>query len=322
MSLSSAVLAGGAAASNAVLSSLSNSPAFTALSASEGAAITQRDDEDGAMLSTGISKSLASGVLSPDDKSSDDYARVEVDGKTPAEVSSIIMDKTPTSQTSGRVIVVVGLSGVGKGTTVSTLKTSLASTRDDKNADRVLCWSNGNIFRALTMLTSLHIEQNSITADLSSVIAGDGSVELKKTLLSMLSFEINPDTTEYDTRITGYGVDYWIKSIENTILKGPLVSGKIPTVASQTQGEVVKFVSDAIVKLTVNAGYDVIVEGRAETVDYIKSPTRFELVMKDTSVIGARRAAQRVAGEYSKRHTEQSDDDCKAALEEIVKELK
>jgi len=104
-------------------------------------------------------------------------------------------------------------------------------------------------------------------------------------------------------------------------LKGPLVSGKIPSIAKHTQGEVVKFVSSAITELTTAAGIDVIVEGRSETVDYIASPARFSLVMDDASVIGARRAAQRVAGEFGKRGGGE-EGDVQKVLEEIVKDLK
>ena len=55
--------------------------------------------------------------------------------------------------------------------------------------------------------------------------------------MGCLSFGINDSTGEFDTHIVGFGVDYWVKDIETTVLKGPLVSGKIPTVARSTQGE-------------------------------------------------------------------------------------
>lgn len=125
--------------------------------------------------------------------------------------------------------------------------------------------------------------------------------------MGMLKFERNPTTNLFDTHIVGLGVDYWVKDIETTVLKGPLVSGKIPTVAKSTQGEVVKFVRGAVDLLTREGGVDVIVEGRAETVDFIVSENRYELVMADGSVIGMRRAAQRVAGELVKEGLEATE---------------
>lgn len=38
----------------------------------------------------------------------------------------------------------------------------------------------------------------------------------------------------------------------------------------------------------------VLLEGREQTVNYIESPFRFELIMSDTKIIGMRRAAQLV----------------------------
>lgn len=147
------------------------------------------------------------------------------------------------------VITIVGFSGVGKGTTVSSLKTSLTSLRTDLNPDLVLCWSNGNIFRSLTVLTSLYMQQNNLS-NVEETISGSKSAELKKKLMDCLKFEINPLTSDFDTHIVGFGVDYWVKDIETTVLKGDLVKGKIPTVAKSTQGEVVKYVREAVRKLT------------------------------------------------------------------------
>jgi hypothetical protein len=42
-------------------------------------------------------------------------------------------------------------------------------------------------------------------------------------------------------------------------------------------------------------GYTVILEGRAQTVNYVDTKYRFELTMSDPSLIGKRRAAQRIA---------------------------
>ena len=44
-----------------------------------------------------------------------------------------------------------------------------------------------------------------------------------------------------------------------------------------------------------NDGFTVILEGRAQTVNYVDTRYRFELTMSDPSLIGKRRAAQRIA---------------------------
>jgi len=72
-----------------------------------------------------------------------------------------------------------------------------------------------------------------------------------------------------------------------------MVGRNIPTVAEVCQGEVVNFASGACHAMGA-AGVSVLLEGREQTVNYIETPHRFELVLKDHSLIGKRRAAQRV----------------------------
>ena len=50
----------------------------------------------------------------------------------------------------GCVLVLQGLSGTGKGTTVAKLQAALPSC---------VSWSNGNVFRSLTLLAVTHCEQ-------------------------------------------------------------------------------------------------------------------------------------------------------------------
>merc|ERR1712203_191397 len=85
----------------------------------------------------------------------------------------------------------------------------------------------------------------------------------------------------------------------NTLLKEPKVGKNIPTVAKETQGEVVKFAGDAVQKMGA-AGTVVLLEGREQTLNFIPSPYRFCLMMSDTSVIGERRAAQRIGADALK----------------------
>merc|ERR1711972_875683 len=120
-------------------------------------------------------------------------------------------------------------------------------------------------------------------------------------------------------RINGLGIDVKVSEVANTLLKEPKVSKNIPTVAEKTQGEVVKFAGDAVKKMG-DDGTVVLLEGREQTLNFIPSPYRFCLTMSDTTVIGARRAAQRIAAVAAAKVAEGTDpqEAVKAALAEIA----
>lgn len=99
---------------------------------------------------------------------------------------------------------------------------------------------------------------------------------------------------KFDTKISGLGLNLFISEVQNTELKVPKVSKNIPTVAEVTQGEVVLFAS-AAVKQMGEDGIFVLLEGREQTVNYVRTPLRFTLTLSDMSLIGKRRAAQRLA---------------------------
>jgi hypothetical protein len=65
----------------------------------------------------------------------------------------------------------------------------------------------------------------------------------------------------------------------------------VQSVAEQTQGEVILFANAAIAKLR-KAGMTILLEGREQTLDYIKTPYKFRLILSDSALIGKRRAAQ------------------------------
>jgi hypothetical protein len=295
----SALSAGGATASGFVIEHLSTSSQFADLSNFEGDGIKTRDAEDGDMLQTGIEASLASGALQPLPNPRT-YLECLVDGKSPSEVSQTISTDmaTKTSPASeGKVVVIVGLSGVGKGTTVDILKEQLVASREN-DSSKVQTWSNGNIFRSLTLLTSLYMEKNGLVE--STRIEEVLTPERKLEFMSYLSFE-KTEAGVFDTKIKAFDLgDQWVGDIQNTTLKGPLVNGKIPSVAKLTQGEVIGFARGAIAKLSKEGGIDVIVEGRSQTLDYIDSEMRYELALTDDSVVGKRRAAQLVVGAATK----------------------
>mmetsp|Transcript_5169 Transcript_5169/g.21281 ORF Transcript_5169/g.21281 Transcript_5169/m.21281 type:complete len:80 (-) Transcript_5169:485-724(-) len=75
-------------------------------------------------------------------------------------------------------------------------------------------------------------------------------------------------------------------------------------------------------------GLTCLVEGRAPTLAYIRTPLRFELKIDDPTLLGARRVAQRVAGlaldHLAKRNPGAADDDSVAvddALRDAVRAL-
>ena len=69
-------------------------------------------------------------------------------------------------------------------------------------------------------------------------------------------------------------------------------------------------------------GFNVLVEGRAQTLNYLRTPHRFELVLSDENVIGERRAAQRIAAIALDNVKGNSDDDVFKAVEHALTVLK
>lgn len=84
----------------------------------------------------------------------------------------------------------------------------------------------------------------------------------------------------YDIRINGLGLDLLVSEVKNTELKSPKVSKNIPTVAQVTQGEVILFAANAVETMCKD-GLVVLLEGREQTVNYVRTPHRFTLVLSD-----------------------------------------
>merc|ERR1712217_372637 len=86
-----------------------------------------------------------------------------------------------------------------------------------------------------------------------------------------------------------------VSEVANTVLKEPRVGKFIPTVAEVTQGEVIMFAGAAAEAMRAD-GMNVLMEGRAQTLNYVRTPHRFELTLSEPILIGMRRAAQRMMG--------------------------
>jgi len=188
-------------------------------------------------------------------------------------------------------------------------------------------WSNGNIFRSVTLLAATWCEQNNVT-DIQQALTKENLASF----MTMLSFG-KFDGGNYDTRIQGLGLDLYVSQIQNTILKSPKVSQNIPTVAQVTQGEVILFAAQAVQTMitTDESNLFVLLEGRAQTVNYVPTPYRFCLILSDETLIGKRRAAQRLmaqalkdvaaAGNESAVSESQIETALTAALDSMVQEI-
>lgn len=301
--------------SNALITELSQSPDFLTLSKKEGDLILQRDQEDAEKLQVGIDYAKEKGVIDPNFVP-EPYVSIDVLGKSPEDVSNEILsyvnDGKEDEGATGSVIVLCGLSGTGKGTTVARLSEKLSADR------KVVCWSNGNIFRSVTLLAATWCEQQ---PDCDGFDAEKAlTKENLASFMTMLSFD--KFNGKFDTRINGLGLDIYVSEVQNTVLKQPKVSKNIPTVAEVTQGEVISFAAEAI-KVMSKDGVSILLEGREQTVNYVVTPLRFTLTLSDETLIGKRRAAQRLmAAALNSLEVDASDEDVEEGLKkELTKML-
>mmetsp|Transcript_1978 Transcript_1978/g.2811 ORF Transcript_1978/g.2811 Transcript_1978/m.2811 type:complete len:382 (+) Transcript_1978:8-1153(+) len=264
--------------SNAIIDMYANNPRFIEVSEKATKAILKRDAEDAEKLQKGIDLAISKGVI-PKNIVVESVYKVRVTGKTADEVANEIIAGMGDEAKKGCVMTLQGLSGTGKGTTVSKLKEKLPNAAT---------WSNGNIFRSLTLLAATYSEMNNCSLEEAL------TPELISKYTKMLHF--GKFNGKFDVRINGLGHDLLVSEVRNTVLKGPQVGKNIPTVASVTQGEVINFVQKALKDMTKD-GVTVLLEGREQTLNYIRTPHRYELVLADTNVIGMRRAAQRMGAE-------------------------
>lgn len=275
-----------------------NNPAFLKLSKHEGELIERRDKEDDEKLQKGIEYAISKGVIDANFVP-EPYTEIDVLGQTPDQVADVILQQVKetsnrtnaadnSSSDAGSVIVLVGLSGTGKGTTVAKLHEKLVA-----QGKKVVTWSNGNIFRSVTLLAATWCQQQEDIPNGHFDAARALTKENVASFMKMLTFDKFKGA--FDTRIHGLGLDYLVSQVQNTELKAPMVSKNIPTVAECTQGEVILFAASAIeTMVSHDSQLVVLLEGREQTVNYVRSPHRFNLVLSDGTLIGKRRAAQRI----------------------------
>ena len=103
--------------SNALIEEFASSSDFAELAKKEGDAILARDQEDADKLQVGIDYAKEKGVIDPN-YVPEPYVQIDVLGKTPDEVSDVIVSHVDKQKSGGNdagsVIVLCGLSGTGK----------------------------------------------------------------------------------------------------------------------------------------------------------------------------------------------------------------
>jgi cytidylate kinase len=305
--------AGDSNTSNAIIDFFNGDNTFLALAKKQTDEIIARDEEDDEKLAAGIEIAVKKGVLSGN-VAVEPTTKIDVTGKSADQVADEIIVHLG-DMSKGKTIIMQGLSGTGKGTTVSKLQEKLPN---------VVCWSNGNLFRSMTLFAVEYCKQKGIEFKSQNLSPG-----MLKECLSYLKF--GKFNGKFDIKLEGLGFNYFVSEVQNTVLK--TVGKNIPTVAELTQGEVVSFAGKAVAEmgaggfnvsptlsptmhhplfsnastlslslslpLSRSLSTQVIMEGRAQTLNHVRSPHRFELVLPDSSLIGKRRLAQRVGAEAS-----------------------
>lgn len=268
--------------SAAVIKAFENNATFDAFARATTEDIKKRDAEDATLLKQGIALAIEKKVIE-EAKDASAANPIDVTGKSPEQVADEIIGKLGDAVQTGCVVTLEGLSGTGKGTTVSALKSKLSKS---------VTWSNGDIFRSITLLANQFAEEEK--AEFDDALKPENLAAF----VARLSVE-KSDSGAWDVAIKskdGSTVDNMVSKINKTLLKSKDVSAKVPNVASVTQGEVINFTKEALAKMT-EGGATVLVEGREQTLNYIQTEFRFELVFKDPEEIGRRRAAQIIAAE-------------------------
>jgi len=288
---------------NGIIAAFKSDATFVSLAQAETSGILGRDKEDGDKLADGIALAVQKGVL-PAEPPVEPVMKIDVLGKSADAVAAEIIRQLGDAPAAGCVLVLQGLSGTGKGTTVDKLKAKLP---------KAVAWSNGNVFRSLTLLAVTRCEADG--KEFSEAVL---TAPFLKDCMACLSF--GKFGGEFDIAIKGYGLDLMVSEVANTVLKEPKVGKNIPTVAKMTQGEVVSFAAGAAAKMRAD-GCNVLVEGREQTLDHVRTQHRFELTLSEPLLIGMRRAAQRMLGAAQKRVAagEKPDDVTPMLAEELAK---
>jgi hypothetical protein len=145
---------------------------------------------------------------------------IDVLGKTADAVANAIIAKLGDAPQKGCVFILQGLSGTGKGTTVAKLQSTLP---------KAVAWSNGNVFRSLTLLAVTKCEQ-------AGTPFGEAALTPKLLAECMTYLKFGKfKGGAFDIKIEGLGLNLLVSEVANTTLKEPKVGKNIPTVAKMTR---------------------------------------------------------------------------------------
>jgi hypothetical protein len=178
-----------ATTSAAIIRALRADRTFQNFARLETAAIQKRDDEDGEKLQAGIQLAINKRVI-PANIVVEPIRVIEVESKSPAQVAEEIISALGPAANTGCILTLQGLSGTGKGTTVDILKKTLPNS---------MTWSNGNVFRALTLLVTRYAEQNNVPFEQAL------QPENLQAFTKMLSFQ--KFGSQFDIQINGLGIN-------------------------------------------------------------------------------------------------------------------
>ncbi|CAE7285180.1 unnamed protein product [Symbiodinium natans] len=234
---------------DAIIDRLSDSDLFERLARFEEDLLVKRDEQDAELLQAGIQKGIDEGALKAPSKKPV-YQDIDVTTMEADERARYMVTKLP-PMTEGCVVILVGKSGTGKETTFKKLQAELPSA---------IPWSNGNCFRALTLLAVTHCELEGHEFDLACL-----TPENLEAWVGMLQVVLEEGSDTIDVRIKGLGIDKKVSEIKDTILKDPPISELLPLVAKSTQAQVVAFARLALQEAAA-AGRIVLLEGREELV--------------------------------------------------------
>lgn len=271
----------GADLSRRIIELLEDVPLFKEKADHELALLKKRDEEDAYKLDQGIEFALAKGVLKPLSEDGVSWNSLGTQGKTPEEIFDDLKARLPHSG-PGTVIALCGDSGVGKGTLVQLMLARIPGT---------VTWSNGDMFRLLTYLT----------------LEADPGIESHPERLESMDFSALASAVS----LTGEGVSLdmpdgptSLEQLKNGVLKQTSINRFLPTVARFTQGEVINLTNGY---LELNQSKTILLEGRKQTLSYLKADYRYELVMESKEVLGARRAAQKIAAYLAQKSDSDMD---------------
>ena len=294
---------------------LEESDLFADVSEEEARAIIHHEGEEEHKLAEAIQISIKKNILpswrkgevGDDDDDNDvivdggeefapSYMEIDVIGKTPDAVAEIILsDMEEAAAAKGGVVVLCGLPGAGKGSTLAALKSRLPTA---------IMWGNRNIFKAITHLAMTWCDLFQIEEFDAEQALTESNI---KGFMRMLKFAEKPSPEndcgyEWDIRVKGLGLDFWVSEASATFLNSAAINMNTPTVAQQTQGDVIQFAAEAL-KIMGDDGYVVLFEDYQIIVDYVPTPFRYLLTVSDTTVLGQRRSAKRLAVSLLDHHS-------------------